>query len=584
PGVVNTNVATLPAFPSLWLNEVQAENINGPTNSAGQRTAWLELYNAGTNVITLTNLFLTGNYTNLTNWAFPAGATLAPGEFKIIFADGLTNLSTLSELHTSFALPPGSGSLALSRRFNGQPQVIDYLNYTAALGHSYGSFPDGQSFDRQEFYYVTPGSNNNAAAPPLLVFINEWMADNTSTLADPADNDLEDWFEIYNPGTGTADLSGFYLTDNLTNKFQYLIPPGYTIPPGGHLLVWADNETAQNSTNRIDLHVNFKLAADGEAIGLFAADGTQIDAITFGPQTPNISQGRYPDGTPNTPLMTTPTPRAANIGNGNGNTAPILTPIPSIKLNEGNLYTFTATANDTDVPAQTLSFTLSGQPAGATITTGGLFTWTPTEAQGPGVYNLSVIVADNGTPSLTHTQSFTLTVDEVNTAPTLTPIPGANVNAGALLTFTASATDPDLPAQILNFSLSAPPAGASITTGGLFTWTPTQNQAPGTNTIAVVVADNGLPSLTATQTFNVIIIPPPLNLTITRPNDTEVVLTWTALAGRSYRVEYIETVDAPANAWTPAGGPLTATTATLTYTATIAPNIQRFYRIRQLQP
>ncbi|RLT17046.1 MAG: hypothetical protein DWI28_06780, partial [Planctomycetota bacterium] len=240
PGAVNTNVTTLPAFPPLWLNEVQAENINGPTNSAGQRTAWLELHNAGTNTITLTNLFLTGNYTNLTNWAFPAGATIAPGEFKIIFADGLTGLSTLAELHTSFALPPGSGSLALARRFNGQPQVIDYLNYTAALGRSYGSFPDAQSFDHLEFYYVTPGATNNPAPPPLQVFINEWMADNTTTLADPADNDLEDWFEIYNPGPGPADLSGFYLTDNLTNKFQYLIPAGYTIPPGGHLLVWAD--------------------------------------------------------------------------------------------------------------------------------------------------------------------------------------------------------------------------------------------------------------------------------------------------------------------------------------------------------
>ena len=68
------------------------------------------------------------------------------------------------------------------------------------------------------------------------------MADNTPPHAAPADHDHEDWFEIYNPRPGPADLSGFYLTDNLTNKFQYLIPAGYTIPPGGHLLVWADNK------------------------------------------------------------------------------------------------------------------------------------------------------------------------------------------------------------------------------------------------------------------------------------------------------------------------------------------------------
>ena len=175
PGAANTNAATLPPFPPLWLNEVQAENLTGPTNRAGQRTAWLELYNAGPNVITLTNLFLSGNYTNLTSWAFPAGATINPGEFKLIFADGQTGLSTLSELHTSFALTPGSGSLALSRFYNGQPQIIDYLNYNGLTpGRSYGSYLNGQSFDRQEFLIVTPRSANvigfNTA--PTLVTIS----------------------------------------------------------------------------------------------------------------------------------------------------------------------------------------------------------------------------------------------------------------------------------------------------------------------------------------------------------------------------------------------------------------------------
>jgi len=51
----------------------------------------------------------------------------------------------------------------------------------------------------------------------------------------------------------------------------------------------------------------------GDAIGLFAADGTQIDAVTFGAQTENVSQGHYPDGVGPIYFMTTPTPRAANV-------------------------------------------------------------------------------------------------------------------------------------------------------------------------------------------------------------------------------------------------------------------------------
>ena len=84
-----------------------------------------------------------------------------------------------------------------------------------------------------------------------------------------------------------------------------------------HLLVWADNETGQNldgsSMPRADLHVNFALSGSGEAIGLYAADGTRIDAISFGAQTNNVSMGRYPDGTANIVFMPgTATPRAAN--------------------------------------------------------------------------------------------------------------------------------------------------------------------------------------------------------------------------------------------------------------------------------
>jgi hypothetical protein len=60
--------------------------------------------------------------------------------------------------------------------------------------------------------------------------------------------------------------------------------------------------------------VNFKLAASGDEIGLFALDGAAIDTVRFGVQTNNISQGRYPDGSATVMFLSTPTPRAANVG------------------------------------------------------------------------------------------------------------------------------------------------------------------------------------------------------------------------------------------------------------------------------
>jgi hypothetical protein len=172
PDAPNTVAASLPPFPPLWINEVEPVNLTGLTNSAGQHAAWLELYNPSTNSVALTNLYLTGDYTNLANWAFPSGAAINPGQFLVIFADGQSNLSTLNELHASFALAPGTGGVALSRLYNGQPQVLDYVNYTNLPPNwSYGSLPDGQSFVRAEFFNPTPGAANNTSATPASSFI-----------------------------------------------------------------------------------------------------------------------------------------------------------------------------------------------------------------------------------------------------------------------------------------------------------------------------------------------------------------------------------------------------------------------------
>src|ERR1051326_7079698 len=185
PGAPNLGVTSLPSFPPIWLNEVQPDNLNGIMDSAGQHDPWLELYNSGPNALPLDGYFLANNYTNLTQWSFTAGTVINPGEFKVIFADGEPGETTATELHTSFRLSSGTGCIALSRSYNGGPQVLDYINYNNVTpGRSYGSFPDGQLFDRQEFYYVTPSGTNNGASAPLVVFINEWMASNTRTLAD----------------------------------------------------------------------------------------------------------------------------------------------------------------------------------------------------------------------------------------------------------------------------------------------------------------------------------------------------------------------------------------------------------------
>src|SRR5262249_33883872 len=166
---------------------------------------------------------------------------------------------------------------------------------------------------------------------------------------------------------------------------------------------------------------------------------------------------------------------------------------------------FRAPATASDLPANPLTFSLVGAPAGAGIDpTTGVFSWTPTEAQGPGSYTFAVRVIDNGTPSLFAEQMVTVTVNEVNAAPVLAAIGNKAVDEGTTLSFTATATDPALPANALTFSLVGPPAGACIDAStSLVPWTPTEAQGPGTFPVTVRVTDNGTPSLFDEETITI---------------------------------------------------------------------------------
>ncbi len=145
------------------------------------------------------------------------------------------------------------------------------------------------------------------------------------------------------------------------------------------------------------------------------------------------NDGSYSWAVPNTPSTTALVRVRATDSNGNpgadvsdavftivSNTAPVLTPVAPQTVNEGTNLHLVLAATDGESPPQTLKFYLQGSPpAGATLTEAGVFDWNPSEAQGPGSYTIDVRVEDDGTPALSGTGSFGVTVNEVNVAPTL---------------------------------------------------------------------------------------------------------------------------------------------------------------------
>lgn len=157
-----------------------------------------------------------------------------------------------------------------------------------------------------------------AEEPVDGILINEFLASNDSACVDE-NGDNDDYIELYNASDKAVDVGGLYITDDLEDPTAYEIPATNpeltTIQPGGFLLLWADKESEQGV-----LHVDVKLSADGEQIGLVQVIGEEvifIDSLTFGEQTTDISYGRYADGSDNW-LAMTPSPGEANY---NGITA-----------------------------------------------------------------------------------------------------------------------------------------------------------------------------------------------------------------------------------------------------------------------
>jgi hypothetical protein len=505
PGRTNVTRQTLPAFPLIWLNEVLPNNVTGLADNAGDREPWIEIYNSGSTTVDLSAYYLTDNYTNLTRWQFPAGTSIGANQFLMVWADGEPGESQPGVPHTSFRLNATNGGVALVR-LQGSPSgpaVMDYLNYVQPpANRSVGSFPDGEPRNRRPFYYVSPAATNNPALPPLFVKINEIMAGNTTTLAD-ADGDYEDWVELYNAGSEVADLTGYTITDVLTNTTKFTIPAGAAIPPGGYLLVWADEEPGQYVPG-LDVHANFRLSLGGEEFGLYAPDGTLVDSAAFGPQTNDVSYGRFPDGAVTALVfLDTPTPRGPNVL-ASSNRLPVFDPVSPQAGNEGSVISFQVSATDPDV-GQTISYSLGpNAPVGADINSvSGWFNWMPSEAQGPGSYVFSVRATDNGSPPRAASADVTINIAEVNVAPTLGNLSDRIIDEGLLFTLQVTAQDADLPANALAFSLEpGAPAGAAVhPVTGTLTWTPSEVQGPAQYSFGIRVTDNGTPPLSDLRSF-----------------------------------------------------------------------------------
>jgi hypothetical protein len=285
---------------SVIINEVLADN-GSFTNADGTITDWVEFLNPSGNPVNLAGYSLSDNPGVAGRWVFPAGVVLAPGARLVVRFDSASPASTVNGtvLNTGFGLSANGDHVCL---FTPGGALFDSVSFgPQATDFSIGRVPEGAV--SWQLNLPSPGAANISAALGAVnnVRINEWAASVSSGA---------DWFELYNPNPQPVALGGLYLTDSLANRTKHPIAAltYLGISTNGWTRFVADSDTAQGPD-----HVNFNLGAGGESLALFSAvPAPAIDALTFGPQTSDVSEGRFPDGATNRVFFLSPSPGAAN--------------------------------------------------------------------------------------------------------------------------------------------------------------------------------------------------------------------------------------------------------------------------------
>jgi len=181
--------------------------------------------------------------------------------------------------------------------------------------------------------------------------------------------------------------------------------------------------------------------------------------------------------------------------------SPVISAIAEAVVMEGQALNLTVGASDADGDGLTFSL-VAGEPSGMTIgASSGVVTWTTDESDGPSSFPVVVKVTDDSSEALSATSFFTVTVEELNLAPVIDPIADITGFAESEFSLTVTVSDPDLPANLLNFTLDSAPVGASIDPqSGIVSWTPA---SAGNYDFVVRVDDGGVPNMSDTETFSV---------------------------------------------------------------------------------
>mgnify|MGYP003869412161 CR=1 FL=1 len=285
----------------VWLNEIMARNVAFTNNPAGHYADWIELYNTNLSPVSLAGMSLCLNKPGANRWYFPAGTSIEPRGYLVVWCDGLHPASTNATgwLNTGHSLESEGGGVYL---YTADGRITDAVD----IGFQISDRSIGRMAGAWRLLSApTPGATNAAAAGLATASnlrINEWYANSLTN--------EDDWVEIYNMATLPVEMSGFYLTDDpsVAGQTRYQFPPLSFIAPTGFVQVILDGNTDRGLN-----HASFALAAVGETLRLYSSSLSILDSVDTLLSQPGYGQARHPNGAVGIFFTSTLTPGAPNV-------------------------------------------------------------------------------------------------------------------------------------------------------------------------------------------------------------------------------------------------------------------------------
>ncbi len=291
---------------------------------------------------------------------------------------------------------------------------------------------------------------------PTGVFISEFLAENDTGLKDE-DGDQPDWIELFNSDGASANVGGWWLSDDPLLPMKWAIPAGTTIPARGFLIIFASEK---NRTSP-QLHTNFKLNnAAGSHLILSLPDGAAHSSyLAYPTQRADHSFGAF-GSYAGSGYLISPTPGAPNDAQGYAG----FTADTEFSVKRGFYTTPQSVVVTSATPNATLAYTTNGS---APSLTNGTQSTSPLTLNIAATTTLRVAAfAPNMVPNGPDTQSYFFLEDIRVQQPTGAPPagwPSGPVN-GQVLNY---GMDPDITnsvtAQAMKDALSAIPT-ISLTT------------------------------------------------------------------------------------------------------------------------